>query len=146
WPKGPAHHHALNGPYPAGSWPCSTDDRVPARLFNRAAAEAHLKAANVPAADLELKYPDDDPRVAPACSALALQVAEIGDKVGCPIRIRLAPRPPHQLRQDLQKRQYQLAYTHYDFPDDSYSLWPLFAPREEALATGSNYLGYKDDG
>src|SRR5207248_1364272 len=41
-------HHALTGPFPAGSWAVSTDDRVPQALFNRAAAEAFLK--KVPAA------------------------------------------------------------------------------------------------
>src|SRR5205823_4279201 len=31
-----------------------------------------------------------------------------------------------------------------DFANDLYSLWPLFDPRDEALATGSNYLGFRD--
>jgi ABC-type oligopeptide transport system substrate-binding subunit len=145
-PRGAARHHPLNGPYPADSWACCTDGRVPARLFNPALAEAHLKMARGNAFELELKYPDDDPRIAEACQALAQQLADLGAKAGKPIMLRLVPRSPYQLRQDLNTRNYQLAFTHHDFANDAYSLWPLFDPDKEALETGSNYLGFNDNG
>jgi ABC-type oligopeptide transport system substrate-binding subunit len=36
---------------------------------------------------------------------------------------------PYQLREDVEQRKnYDLAYYHYDFPDESYWLAPLFGP------------------
>jgi ABC-type transport system substrate-binding protein len=145
-PGGVTHHHPLNGPYPAGSWAVCPDERVPARLANRTLAETFLQAAKAAVIDLELKYPEDDPRVEAACRAIAAQFADLGTKVGKPINLRLVALPSHQLQRDVQARQYQLAYWHHDYPNDLYSLWPLFDPRDEALETGSNFLGYKDDG
>jgi len=147
-PKGAALHHALNGPYPAGSWAACPDGRVPKDLFDRARAETFLlKAKSEKGAgfDLELKYPDDDPRVGEACQAIATQLADLGDRAGRPIKVRLVALSPQQLQRDLLARRYQLAYWHHDFPDNAFALWPLFDPREEAT-TGSNYLGFKDDG
>ncbi|HYV39815.1 MAG TPA: ABC transporter substrate-binding protein [Gemmataceae bacterium] len=135
----------LNGPFPMGSWAKCADERVPADLFDRASALAFLKAAKEESYDLTLKYPDDDPRVAQACTAIAAQLADLGDQANRPITLRLVPLSPHQLQRDLLTRNYQLAYWRHDFPNDAYSLWPLLDPSDEALATGSNYLGFKDD-
>jgi ABC-type oligopeptide transport system substrate-binding subunit len=141
-----APHHSLNGPYPAGSWACCPDGRVPKDLFDSARAETFLQKVKGKRLELELKYPDDDPRVKCVCEAIAEQWAELAERAGRPITVRLTPLPLHQLQSDLLARRYQLAYWHYDFPDDSYPLWPLFDPRDQAIATGSNYLGFKDDG
>src|SRR2546430_788542 len=119
-PRGGTQHHAVNGPFPAGSWAVCTDERVPANLLNRAAAEAFLKKAAAPLIDLELKYPDDDPQVARACTALAKQLAELGDKAGKTVRLTLVPLPPQQLRRDVLAHKYQLAYWHHDFANDVY--------------------------
>jgi ABC-type transport system substrate-binding protein len=145
-PKGAAMHQALNGPYPSGSWATCTDGRVPKTLFDRVQAETFLSKSKTKALDLELKYPDDDTRIEQACQAIARQLAEVGDHAGKPIKVRLVALSPQQLKRDVLAHRYQLAYWHHDFPDDSYDLWPLFDPRNEALATGSNYLGFKDDG
>jgi ABC-type transport system substrate-binding protein len=145
-PAAASHHHALNGPFPAGSWAVCPDDRVPARLNNPATAETFLRGVKAASIDLELKYPDDDPRVEAACRAMAEQLAGLGAKVGRPIKLRLVGLPPHQLQRDVMSRKYQLAYWHHDYPTDLFSLWSLFDPREEALDSGSNFLGYKDDG
>jgi ABC-type transport system substrate-binding protein len=145
-PTGAAHHQVLNGPYPAGSWAVCPDNRVPARLANLATAETFLRGVKAATVELELKYPDDDPRVEAACRALAGQLADLGRRVDKSIQLRLVGLPPHQLQRDVMARNYQLAYFHHDFATDLFSLWPLFDPREEAMETGSNYLGYKDDG
>jgi peptide/nickel transport system substrate-binding protein len=141
---GPSFHHPLNGLYPAGSWAVCSDGRVPKDLFDRARAETFLKKSKAQSFDLELKYPDDDPRIQRACQAIAMQLASLGDRVGRPIKIRLVGLSPRQLERDILARRYQLAYWHHDFPDDMFNLWPLFDPREEALASGSNYLGFND--
>jgi ABC-type transport system substrate-binding protein len=145
-PKPAAHHHALNGPFPVGSWATCSDGRVPANLFNHASALAFLKQSPAGPIELELKYPDDDPRVAEACQGMAAQLAELGARGGRQIKLRLVARSPYQLQSDLHNRQFQLAFCHYDFQSDAFSLGPLFDPRDEALATGSNFLGFKDDG
>jgi ABC-type transport system substrate-binding protein len=141
-----SHHQALNGPFPAGSWAVCPDERVPARLNNPATAETFLRGVKAASVELELKYPDDDPRVQAACEAMAEQLADLGTRVGRPLKLRLVSLPPRQLQRDVLARKYQLAYWHHDYPTDLYSLWPLFDPRDGALQRGSNFLGYKDDG
>src|SRR5207302_5590479 len=74
------------------------------------------------------------------------QLAEIGTKAGRSVKLKLVPVSPHKLHADVLARDYQLAYLHHDFANDLYSLWPLFDPGSEAIETGSNFLGYKDDG
>ncbi len=118
---------------------------MPVNLFDRDQAVAYLKKAKSNQFDLELKYPDDDPVVADACQAIAVQLGDLGQRAGCPIKVRLVARTPHVLQRDLQTHDYQLAYWRHDFATDEYALWPLFDPRPEALATGSNYLGFKDN-
>src|SRR5207249_3098802 len=104
------------------------------------------QALKGPAIELELKFPNDDPRVQAACRAMAEQLSDIGAKAGRPLKLKLVPLAPHKLRADVLARDYQLAYWHHDFANDLYSLWPLFDPSAEAVETGSNFLGYKDDG
>jgi ABC-type transport system substrate-binding protein len=144
-PRGPRRHHALNGPFPAGSWPICTDHRVPEKLFDRARAETYLKAAKLGDKEIELKYPSDDPAIGQACGMIAAQLKAMAKKVGKQINIKLVPVTPHQLRRDVLEHRYQLAYWHHDFPNDLFSLWPLFDPREDVVANGSNYLGYRNN-
>ena len=141
-----SHHQPLNGPFPAGSWAVCPDERVPLRLHNRAMAETLLRGVKAARVELELKYPNDDPRVEAACRAMAEQLSDLGAKESRPVTLRLVGLPPHQLQRDVWARKYQLAYWHHDYATDLYSLWPLFDPRAEALESGSNFLGYKDDG
>jgi hypothetical protein len=52
---------------------------------------------------------------------------------------------PDKLRHDLEQRDYQLAYHHYDFGSEDFWLGSLLDNRPEALRTGgSNYLGFHD--
>ena len=108
-------------------------------------AETFLKKAKANDFALDLKYPDDDPGVDRACKLIAAQLAALGDRVGKPIKLRLVPLSPYQLRQDILDRRYQMAYWHYDFPNALFSLWPLFDWQKEAMENGSNYLGYASD-
>jgi ABC-type oligopeptide transport system substrate-binding subunit len=142
----PEFHHALNGPFPADSWantPSVTDQSYLLRL-DLARADALKSAAKH--VELTLKYPDDDPRVAAACRDIAQHVTQLdaGDKFA--LRIKLVPLPPRQLKEAVDRRDFELAYYHHDYADESYWLWPLFDTRREAMQQGgSNILGYKND-
>jgi ABC-type oligopeptide transport system substrate-binding subunit len=139
-------HPALNSPYPANAWPCDPQfhnrvdkssldpfDPDQARTFQEQAARAGYRNVK-----LSLSYPSDDPTAAKALTALRDQVkATIG------VDLELMPRDPHQLRQDVEEVHYfDLAYYHYDFPDETYWLWPLLGGGGTA---GENYIGFKND-
>lgn len=142
-------HSALNGPYPAASWACNPikkkspmretldpfDTDLAMALYKQAGERGEVR----PAADLTLKYPDDDPALKPAMEAICRQWQEVlGFKVE-PVGLS-----PDQLRKDVEQTQsYALAYYWYDFPDETFWLWPLFAPRLKPNET--NYFNYKVD-
>lgn len=141
-------HQPLNGPFPSGSWAVCTDGRVPppGEMYSPVRARKFLADAKQQAVRLQLKYPKDDARVAAVCKAMAEQWAELGEGAGCPITVELVPLTPVQLRADLLSGDYQLAYWHHDYPNDTYSLWPLLDPREDDRKKVANYLGYGNDG
>ncbi len=90
---------------------------------------------------LTLKYPTGDEVLARALTALVSQV-EQSTKGG--IKLELLPASPHNLRTDVEETQsYELAYYHYDFPDEMFWLGPLLGQR--ALPQGGNYLGYQGE-
>jgi peptide/nickel transport system substrate-binding protein len=141
----PEYHRALNGPYPTPSWATSprVADAFRARLD---LARAHASQAGTKSVALTLKYPDDDPRVAQACQDIADQVAKLDTGPAVFLRLKLVPLPPRQLKQDVERHDYDLAYYHLDYADESYWLWPLFDTRPGALGPGgSNVLGYQND-
>jgi peptide/nickel transport system substrate-binding protein len=125
-------HKTLNGPYPAGSWACSPrvkgrgdgadpydPDLAKALLNNH--PEARKGLGPVP---LKLKYPEGDPALAKALGALRDQV-----RTHTGVEIQLEPRDPRELKADVELTQsFDLAYVHYDFPDETYSLAPLLGP------------------
>jgi ABC-type transport system substrate-binding protein len=145
----PKVHHALNGPFPAGSWPCDPKN-VPAELYNpdeaKAQAREAVKAAGGPIR-LTLKYPDGDKPTADALAYLCESVnneLRIDDKTF--IELKTERVDPHKLREDVeQSHQYELAYYHHDHPSEAYWIAPLFDidPRATGI-NGSNYLGYID--
>jgi ABC-type oligopeptide transport system substrate-binding subunit len=136
-------HKAINSPYPAGSWPCdprwhnradkdSQDPHDPdlARTLIRQAADKNVRADT-----LKLRYPDDDPQVAKAMAGLRDQVREA---IG--VQLELDPSDPRKLREDVEAGVgYELAYYHYDFPDETYWLWPLLG----GAGGRDNFLGYR---
>jgi ABC-type transport system substrate-binding protein len=126
-------HKALDGPFPVGSWACKQNLNARANqagpsLFNPAESKlliqqpAVQKAAG--AGPWQIKYPKDDPALEEAMKDLCAQVKELTGVV-----LELKPLSPHDLRDDLViHKNYDLAYCHYDFPDESYWLGPLFGP------------------
>jgi peptide/nickel transport system substrate-binding protein len=114
-------HHALNGPYPAGSWACdlnigSFDRPDKAKDFADQAAQDGYKDMK-----FTLVFPKGDAQVAKAMALIHDQMKEIG------IEIELKPLEPAELRETVEKTQsYDLAYYHYDYPSELYWLKPLF--------------------
>jgi ABC-type oligopeptide transport system substrate-binding subunit len=139
-------HKALNGPFPAGSWACNPNlrnrqDKNNLDLFDPAlaksvSAEDRKALGDVP---LKLKYPKGDPALDEALGELCAQVKELTG-----ITLEPLPCDPHKLRVDVEQTQsYDLAYYHYDFPDETYWLWPLFSPLR--ATDDNNFLKFTDD-
>jgi peptide/nickel transport system substrate-binding protein len=133
----PDRHAALNGPFPVNCWAfCPPDEGVPATLYNFDLARSKLPPEGKKG--LTLKYPDDDPRVARACQDIQAKFADLK------IPLKLVALSPRELKEDVDKRAYELAYYHWDYPDETYDLSPLFDTSPTALAQGgSNFLGYE---
>jgi peptide/nickel transport system substrate-binding protein len=138
---GQKFHRPLNGPYPPKSWAYSPAVK-PADPYDDLKAKTLAQSAKgVLPVKLTLKYPAGDPDVEAACRAIAAQVAAIA----ADIEITPVALSPYRLREDVeQKHEYDLAYYHHDYADDSYWLWPLFDPRGDTPG-GRNYLGYRND-
>jgi ABC-type transport system substrate-binding protein len=123
-------HKALNGPFPAGSWACNPalanrQNKDSLDLYDADGAKTFSQQAAVRAiGPLKLKYPEGDPTLKEALEDLCAQV-----KKTTGIELEPLPCDPMQLRQDVERTQsYDLAYYHYDFPDEAYCLWPLLGP------------------
>lgn len=118
-------HKALSGPFPAGSWACKPiqeGDKDGQTLFNPDRAQLQKQRAKV--GPFQLKYAADNPAVEEAMKDLCAQIKE---RTG--VVLEPTPRTPHDLRDDVEKvKDYDLAYYHYDFPDETYWLAPLFGP------------------
>jgi ABC-type transport system substrate-binding protein len=139
-------HKAINSPYPAGSWPCDPSlrnraDKESLDPYDPDLARALMRQAadkNVRDVTLKLRYPAGDPLVAKALAGLRDQVRE-----GIGVQLELVEEPdPRKLREDVEAGVgYELAYYHYDFPDETWWLWPL-------LGNGGgrgNFLGYRGE-
>ncbi len=138
-------HKALNGPFPAGSWACNLNGKIRPEKnsldpFDANAAKAlavEIKALG--AVPLKLKYPKDDP-------ALDAAMRELCEDVKKVTGIALEPFPcdPYRLREDVEQTQsYDVAYYHYDFPDETYWLWPLFSPQK--ATDDGNFLKFTNE-
>ena len=140
-------HHSLNGPFPAGSWPCDPD-HVPADLHNQSGAKTQARLAVEKAGGpikLTLLYPEGDPATKTALEQLSHDVnEELRSDDKQLIELQLQELSPKLLRERVETtHDYQLAYYHYDHPSDAYWLGPLFDIRATDI-NGSNYLGYVD--
>jgi ABC-type oligopeptide transport system substrate-binding subunit len=138
---GDGYHQALNGPYPARSW--ATNPALP-KAYDPDLARGLLtqETKDTPRTiTLSLKYPAGDEVLDRAMKALAEQVKQNTNDA---ILLQLQSLDPHKLREDVEgTHDYELAYYHYDFPDDTFWLGPLLGQR--ALPQGGNYLGYQGD-
>jgi ABC-type transport system substrate-binding protein len=136
-------HRPLNGPYPPSSWACaadlpSLDQPELARTLIQAAVKAGLSKKS-----FTLKYANDDSHAEQVLAELKRQVEQTLAEAD--IALELRPLPPHTLRKQVeQTHDYELAYYHYDYPSETYWLWPLFHPRGTGSGR-SNYLGYAND-
>jgi ABC-type transport system substrate-binding protein len=131
----PTRHRVLNSPYPPNSWAARKFARPEeARLFNALGAKGQLEKAKEQHARLgalSLKYPDDDPAVAAACEAIAKQALAAG------IEVKPEKRSPATLhREVVEDKNYDLAYCHWDYPNEAYWLAPLLEQK---------FLGYTVD-
>lgn len=143
-PQGNAGFHRIsNGPYPAGSWESAPG--IPRDLFNPSLARARFSEARLDGKiKLSLKFPDDDPQVARACRVAARQIEKAAAAAGISFQLVLVAMPPRALKQALDRRDYEMAYCHWDFETDW--LWPLFDPQPAAVQPGgNNFLGYDND-
>lgn len=139
-------HRALNGPYPPDSWAYNPSLR-PADPYKPSLAKARASAfrdkeGRAVLRKLSLFYPKGDPAVEGACEEIRNQVQQLG----AGIELELKPLEPRELRRHVDERDYDLAYYSWDYPDETYWLWPLFDPRPQATEPGGlNFLGYRDD-
>lgn len=133
-------HKALYGPFPPVSW--ATNARAPGGIQYDPAVARGLgeRAINSQAnkdVKLTLKYSRDEPGVAAAMEELVQQVRQ---NIG--VEIVLKDTPPHQLRQDVERDHlFELAYFHYDYPDETYALWPVLGP--STAGKNENVMGFR---
>jgi ABC-type oligopeptide transport system substrate-binding subunit len=138
-------HTALNGPYPVKSWACNPalvqDNGGRLDPFNIERAKASMTQATkdgILDPGLTLKYPAGDPAVEKAMKSLCEEMRAIN------VTLKPVAVPPAELRRDVEKTySYDLAYYHYDFPDNVYWLGPLLDPR--GGPGDQNYMGYSGD-
>jgi ABC-type transport system substrate-binding protein len=142
-------HVAINGPYPAKSWACDPKVGLPKiqgslDLYDEPTARGFFRGdkgqgdIGIRAHAYELKYPDDDPALKPAMEALCQQLHDVLGFNVKPVGLER-----HKLRDDVESGNYELAYYHYDFRDETYSLEPLLAAR--AGAGGNNIFRSSQD-
>lgn len=144
----PEFHVPLNGPYPTKSWAECPPTRVPAALYDvdLAKSEARQVHKQLGAVQLVLKVPADDPRVVRACMRMAEEIGRLAADAGAVVELKIEPLPPRQLKEAVDRRDYQLAYWTWDYADQTCWLWPLFDQSADAIAAGgSNILCYDND-
>jgi ABC-type transport system substrate-binding protein len=136
----------LSGPFPAQCWAACPPPRVPADPYQPELAKSLAKKAGPGPFRLFLKFPADEPGVREASAAIARETAKLFEQVQLNLTIELIPLSSRQMHAAIASRDFELAYHHWDFPDDNFWLWPVFDPHPDALrAGGSNFLGYDND-
>jgi ABC-type transport system substrate-binding protein len=134
-------HHAINGPYPAGSWACdpmlvNRQNSASADPFDPVRARGRWSEPGTPKElTLKLKYPAGDAELKAAMSDLCNQLNTTLNG----LHVTPEERSPHELRKEVEAGDYDLAYYHYDFPDETFWLLPLLGPQGAGRA---NYLKY----
>lgn len=144
-----AHHQPLNGPFPPGTWPCSPlvtksalDDPPGAKGIRESTEYKNalgLDQARKPR-EFTLKYPAGDAAVEKACQMIARQVGEVEPG----FTIKPVAVPPEKLWRQIEfDTDYHLAFRHFDYADDWFSLAGLLDPSAPPGNGGRNFLGYK---
>jgi ABC-type transport system substrate-binding protein len=147
---GPGFHRAINSPYPANTWPLNPDHR--GRAVDKSLDLHDPDLARSLIADfkkdqnitrpirLSLKFPKEQPGTETIQKAMEDIKQKVQSLLG--ITLELEECEPDRLRKDVETApfDYDLAYYSYEFPDETYWLWPLLGQR--GLPDGGNYLGY----
>jgi peptide/nickel transport system substrate-binding protein len=148
-PLGAEVHKSLNGPYPAGSWACNPDlrsrDEKTLDPYDPAMARAKRdRAKDARDVTLSLKYPKGEPGLEDTMAALCEQVTDTLKHKGKPtVKLQAEGVDPYELRKEVEvTHDYDLAYYHYDYPDETFWLMPLLGPNGRGRA--DNYLGYRE--
>ncbi|MBA4186628.1 MAG: hypothetical protein C0467_01280 [Planctomycetaceae bacterium] len=145
----PHFHKAMTGPYPTNSWANpKTVGSLPA-LVNRDLAVARLKtylSGTAPKTDLELAFPDDDPRAEEACRKIKAQIEGLtkDGPGGRKLVINLVGIPTRDLITRVEaEHRYDLAYIPFDYPDDwhPYGLGAALDPLATARG-GRNWFSF----
>jgi len=143
------HHQALDGPFPPNTWPCSPLV-VKGALDNAAGAEGIRDTAEYRAAvgkdsrgrsrELKLKYPAGDPLIEKACKMICEQVEAVKPEFTLtPVAV-----PPEKLWKQIEfDTDFDLAFRHYDYADDWFSLSGLLDPSAPPGHGGRNFMAYK---
>jgi peptide/nickel transport system substrate-binding protein len=118
-------HKALSGPFPVDSWACKKENdanKSSQSLFDPERAKLLKPQGKV--GPFRLKYVADNAAVDEAMKELCAQVKQ---RTG--VVLEPTPSTPYKLQQDVERtKDFDLAYYHYDFPDETYYLAPLLGP------------------
>jgi ABC-type transport system substrate-binding protein len=129
------HHQPLAGPFPPDTWPCYPQA---ARSLDDADLARELRKGKSDKVELALKYPDGDPIIAQACKLMAEQVA--GLNLGVTLELKAVDANKYY-EEVVENNDFQLAFCHYDYPDDWFSPAGLLDPLARAHG-GRNFMGY----
>ena len=125
----PQFHKAMTGPYPPNSWATPKEIGGPIPIVNRDLAVARLKtymSGTAPKTDIELAFPNDDPRAEEACRRIKAHIEGLGKDGpnGRRMVINLNGMPLRELITRVEgEHRYDLAYIPFEYPDD----WHPFA-------------------
>ncbi len=134
---GTKHHHALAGPYPAGSWLAPPS---PKPTFDRDLAAGKLRDAT---GKVTLLFANDDPRAEATCRRIAAGVNECGKLEVIPEGVSAV-----ELRTRVEQHgRYELAYLPFDYPDiwHAHALAAALDP-SAAGGGGRNFNWYRAKG
>jgi ABC-type transport system substrate-binding protein len=135
-------HQSIGGLFPYGSWAYTQSVDNPFRLES---ARGHFESARKQLGNLPsptIKYPAEDEQAKDACGHIQTMLDAAG------LKVQIQPVPRVQLAAELLKvnPDFELVYWHYDFPNETLSLWPLFDPNpKEDGSPGRNFMGYIRD-
>src|SRR5262249_1526338 len=110
----------LSGPFPAHCWAACPPQRVAEDPYHPDLAKSLARKIGQGQVSLTLKYPAGEPGVKEACAAIADHAAKLFGQVQVNLSLELVPLNSRKMRDAIDKRDYELAYHHWDFPDDNF--------------------------
>ncbi len=115
-------HRPLSGLFPRDSWVTASTETAKRDLFDKDLARACLEKAIRSAATLTVHIPAGDPILKTAFELWAERLATLS---GGQLKLDIQAVPLLELRALLAAGKFELAYTWYDYPDDTFLLEPL---------------------